>query len=83
MKMALVSAYCSRTRKRRLWVTEFYRDEIANARLVAGTGCNSHGQFILRPLLSADVIDTDDIILINEMRSFGGGQSAERELAPL
>jgi len=32
-------------------LTEFYRDEIKNARLVAGTGCNAAtGQFALRPL---------------------------------
>ncbi len=31
-------------------LTEFYRDEIASARLVAGTGCNAAtGQFALRP----------------------------------
>ena len=31
-------------------LTEFYRDEIAKARLVAGTGCNAAtGQYRLRP----------------------------------
>ena len=31
-------------------LTEFYREEIAKARLVAGTGCNSAtGQYMLRP----------------------------------
>ena len=34
-------------------LTEFYRDEIARARLVAGTGCNAAaGQFALRPLIA-------------------------------
>ena len=35
-------------------LTEFYRAEIAVARLVAGTGCNAAtGQFALRPLIAA------------------------------
>ena len=35
-------------------LTEFYRNEIAAARLVAGTGCNAAtGQFALRPLIAA------------------------------
>ena len=38
-------------------LTEFYRTDIAQARLVAGTGCNAAtGQYILRPLISAKVI---------------------------
>ena len=41
-------------------LTEFYRDEIKSARLVAGTGCNAAtGHFALRPLISAGVIDLD------------------------
>ena len=37
-------------------LTEFYRDEIKAARLVAGTGCNAAtGQFALRPLMTAGV----------------------------
>ena len=45
-------------------LTEFYREEISAARLVAGTGCNAAtGQFALRPLIAAGVIDLDDIIL--------------------
>ena len=39
-------------------LTEFYRDEITAARLVAGTGCNAAtGQFALRPLIANAVID--------------------------
>ena len=39
-------------------LTEFYRDAIRTARLVAGTGCNAAtGQYILRPLIAAGVID--------------------------
>ena len=35
-------------------LTEFYRDKIRAARLVAGTGCNAAtGQYILRPLIEA------------------------------
>lgn len=45
-------------------LTEFYREEIKTARLVAGTGCNAAtGQFALRPLIAAGVIDLDNIIL--------------------
>ena len=41
-------------------LTEFYRHEIADARLVAGTGCNAAtGQYALRPLIQAGVIDLD------------------------
>ncbi len=45
-------------------LTEFYRDEIRTARLVAGTGCNAAtGIYGIVPLLRADVIDPDDIII--------------------
>jgi N-acetyl-gamma-glutamyl-phosphate reductase len=45
-------------------LTEFYRDEIKAARLVAGTGCNAAtGMFALLPLLKAGVIDPDEIII--------------------
>ena len=45
-------------------LTEFYRDEIARARLVAGTGCNAAtGIYGILPLLRAGVIDPDDIII--------------------
>ncbi len=45
-------------------LTEFYRDEIKAARLVAGTGCNAAtGLYGLLPLLKAGVIDPDDIII--------------------
>src|SRR3546814_1465707 len=36
-------------------LTEFYRDEIRGARLVAGTGCNAATvQYALRPLVTGD-----------------------------
>jgi N-acetyl-gamma-glutamyl-phosphate reductase len=45
-------------------LTEFYRDEIRAARLVAGTGCNAAtGIYGILPLLRAGVIDPDDIII--------------------
>ena len=45
-------------------LTEFYRDEIRAARLVAGTGCNAAtGIYALVPLLRAGVIDPDTILI--------------------
>jgi N-acetyl-gamma-glutamyl-phosphate reductase len=62
-------------------LTEFYRDEIAGARLVAGTGCNAAtGQYILRPLISAGVIDLDEIILDLKCAVSGAGRSLRENL---
>ncbi|UWQ76590.1 N-acetyl-gamma-glutamyl-phosphate reductase [Leisingera sp. M658] len=62
-------------------LTEFYRDEIKSARLVAGTGCNAAtGQFALRPLISAGVIDLDDIILDLKCAVSGAGRSLKENL---
>ncbi|MGB7317375.1 MAG: N-acetyl-gamma-glutamyl-phosphate reductase [Planktotalea sp.] len=62
-------------------LTEFYRDEIAGARLVAGTGCNAAtGQFMLRPLISAGVIGLDDIILDLKCAVSGAGRSLKENL---
>lgn len=62
-------------------LTEFYRDEIKNARLVAGTGCNAAtGQFILRPLIGKEVIDLDDIILDLKCAVSGAGRSLKENL---
>lgn len=62
-------------------LTEFYRDEIAAARLVAGTGCNAAtGQFALRPLIAADVIDLDDIILDLKAAVSGAGRALKENL---
>lgn len=45
-------------------LTEFYRDAIRSARLVAGTGCNSAtGLYGLLPLVRAGVIDIEDIVI--------------------
>ena len=62
-------------------LTEFYRDEITQARFVAGTGCNSAaGQFMLRPLLDAAVVDTNDIILDMKCAVSGAGRSLKENL---
>ena len=57
-------------------LTEFYRDEIAKARLVAGTGCNAAtGMYGLLPLLRAGVIDPDDIVIDLATGVSGAGRS--------
>lgn len=62
-------------------LTEFYREDIRAARLVAGTGCNAAtGQYILRPLISAGVIDLDDIILDLKCGVSGAGRSLKENL---
>ncbi|PJE26897.1 N-acetyl-gamma-glutamyl-phosphate reductase [Pseudooceanicola antarcticus] len=62
-------------------LTEFYRDEIKSARLVAGTGCNAAtGQFTLRPLIEAGVIGLDDIILDMKCAVSGAGRSLKENL---
>lgn len=62
-------------------LTEFYRDEIAGARLVAGTGCNAAtGQFALRPLIAAGVVDLDDIILDLKAAVSGAGRALKENL---
>lgn len=62
-------------------LTEFYRDEIASARLVAGTGCNAAaGQFALRPLIAAEVIDLDHIIIDLKAGVSGAGRALKENL---
>jgi len=62
-------------------LTEFYRDDIRAARLVAGTGCNAAtGQYILRPLIAAGVIDLDTIILDLKCGVSGAGRSLKENL---
>jgi N-acetyl-gamma-glutamyl-phosphate reductase len=62
-------------------LTEFYREEIATARLVAGTGCNAAtGQFALRPLIAAGVVDLDDIILDLICGVSGAGRSLKENI---
>ncbi|MBL4917810.1 N-acetyl-gamma-glutamyl-phosphate reductase [Szabonella alba] len=62
-------------------LTEFYRDEIRTARLVAGTGCNAAtGQFALRPLIEAGVIDLDRILIDLKAGVSGAGRSLKENL---
>ena len=62
-------------------LTEFYRDQIVSANLVAGTGCNAAiGQYMLRPLLQKHVIDTDEIILDMKCGVSGAGRSFKENL---
>ncbi len=62
-------------------LTEFYREAIRPARLVAGTGCNAAtGQYALRPLISAGVIGLDDIILDLKCGVSGAGRSLKENL---
>ncbi|MEE4119822.1 MAG: N-acetyl-gamma-glutamyl-phosphate reductase [Paracoccaceae bacterium] len=62
-------------------LTEFYRDEIRAARLVAGTGCNvAAGLYALLPAVTAGVVATDDIILDLKCGVSGAGRSPKENL---
>ncbi|MDE0589806.1 N-acetyl-gamma-glutamyl-phosphate reductase [Halocynthiibacter sp. C4] len=62
-------------------LTEFYREEIKQARLVAGTGCNAAtGQYALRPLIADKVIALDDIIINLITGVSGAGRSLKENL---
>lgn len=62
-------------------LTEFYRDELAGARLVACTGCNvAAGLFALLPPLMAGAIDPDEIVLDLKCGPSGAGRSAKEHL---
>jgi N-acetyl-gamma-glutamyl-phosphate reductase len=62
-------------------LTEFYRDEIRAARLVAGTGCNAATvQFALRPLIEAGLIDLDEIICDLKNGISGAGRSLKENM---
>ncbi|GAA0293235.1 N-acetyl-gamma-glutamyl-phosphate reductase [Rhodovulum strictum] len=62
-------------------LTEFYRDEIRAARLVAGTGCNAAaGQYAIRPLIEAGVIDLDDIAIDLKAGVSGAGRALKENL---
>jgi N-acetyl-gamma-glutamyl-phosphate reductase len=57
-------------------LTEFYREAIRGARLVAGTGCNAAtGIYAILPLLRAGVIDPDEIIIDLATGVSGAGRS--------
>lgn len=62
-------------------LTEFYRDRIASARLVAGTGCNAAtGILAVWPLLAARVIDPDEIIIDMMCGVSGAGRAANEAM---
>jgi N-acetyl-gamma-glutamyl-phosphate reductase len=62
-------------------LTEFYRDAIRKGRLVAGTGCNAAaGQYAIRPLISAGVIDLDRIVIDLKAGVSGAGRSLKENL---
>src|SRR3546814_2534169 len=62
-------------------LTEFYRAEIRGARLVAGTGCNAATvQYALRPLVTGDVIDLDDIICDLKNGVSGAGRALQEQI---
>ena len=57
---------------------EFYRDEIASARLVANTGCYVATSLLpLVPLLQAGLIDADEIIIDAKSGVTGAGRAAK------
>lgn len=62
-------------------LTEFYREQIKGARLVAGTGCNAAAvQFALRPLIGGGLIDLDDIICDLKNGVSGAGRSLKENM---
>ena len=62
-------------------LTEFYREDIRTARLVAGTGCNAATvQFALRPLIDRQLIDLDDIICDLKNGISGAGRSLKENM---
>ncbi len=62
-------------------LTEFYRAEITKGRLIAGTGCNAAtGQYALRPLIAAGVIDLDEILIDLKAGVSGAGRSLKENL---
>ena len=62
-------------------LTEFYREEIRAARLVAGTGCNAAtGQYALNPLMTGGLIDLDDILIDLKAAVSGAGRALKENL---
>ncbi len=62
-------------------LTEFYRDDIRTARLVAGTGCNAATvQFALRPLIEGGLIDLDDIVCDLKNGVSGAGRALKETM---
>ncbi len=62
-------------------LTEFYREEIRSARVVAGTGCNSAtGIYAVRPPLASGAIDPDAIVIDLKTGVSGAGRSLRENL---
>ncbi len=62
-------------------LTEYYRDEIRDARLVAGTGCNAATvQYALRPLIGQGLIDLDRLICDLKNGISGAGRSLKENM---
>ncbi len=62
-------------------LTEFYREDIRKARLVAGTGCNAATvQFALRPLIEARLIDLDHIVCDLKNGISGAGRAVKENM---
>ena len=62
-------------------LTEFNREAIRTARLVAGTGCNAATvQFALRPLIAGGLIDLDDIICDLKCGPTGAGRALKENM---
>ncbi|MEX5729412.1 N-acetyl-gamma-glutamyl-phosphate reductase [Rhodovulum iodosum] len=62
-------------------LTEYYREEIRAARLVAGTGCNAAtGQYALIPLIKAGAIDLDEIVIDLKAGVSGAGRALKENL---
>ena len=62
-------------------LSEFYREEIKSARLVAGTGCNAAtGLYALLPLVGSGLINLEDIILDLKVGVSGAGRSLKENL---
>jgi N-acetyl-gamma-glutamyl-phosphate reductase len=62
-------------------LSEFYRDDIKSARLVAGTGCNAATvQFALRPLIAGGLVDLDDIICDLKCGVSGAGRALKENM---
>lgn len=62
-------------------LTEFYREAIATARLIACTGCNAaSGLYPLMPLVAGDLIDTHTIVIDLKTGVSGAGRDARVEM---
>ena len=62
-------------------LTEFYRESIRIARLVAGTGCNAAAaQYAISPLIEAQLIDLDRIVIDLKAGVSGAGRSLKENL---